>query len=172
VFRKLVRPVAAALFSTTAIIAIAMPAQAQSLDVPAGSTHALTADEAADTLSGAGEINLSNYVLTVGADGSSSTFDGNIVESGWALAGTWRPYDGPTWTTGTAPILSGVETAAQLFGGAAVDYRISTVSNQAGDINDMAWYDVYAVGRSLFADDYKVDGNGDGLYNQTGDTSA
>ena len=171
-FRKLVRPVATALFSTTAIIAIAMPAQAQSLDVPAGSTHALTADESADTLSGAGEINLSNYVLTVGADGSSSTFDGNIVESGWALAGSWNPYQGPTWTTGTAPTRSAVETAAFLFGGSAVDYRISSVSNQAGDINDMAWYDVYAVGRSLFADDYKVDGNGDGLYNQPGDTSA
>ena len=62
--RKLIRPAAAALFSTTAIIAIAAPAQAQSLDVPAGSTHALTADESADTLSGAGEINLGNYVLT------------------------------------------------------------------------------------------------------------
>ena len=107
-------------------------------------------------------------VLTVGSDGSSSTFDGNIVESGWALAGTWTPYDGPTWTTGTAPALSGVETAALLFGGNAADYRISTVSNQAGDINDMAWYDVYAVGRSLFADDYMVDGNGNGLYDQPG----
>ena len=171
-FRKLLRPAAATLFSTTALIAIAAPAQAQSLDVPAGETHALAADEAADTLSGSGEINLSNYVLTVGADGSSSTFDGNIVESGWALAGTWTPYDGPTWTTGTAPTLSGVETAAQLFGGVAADYRISTISNQAGDINDMAWYDVYAIGRSLFADDYKVDGNGDGLYNQPGDTSS
>ena len=170
--RKLIRPAAAALFSTTAIIAIAAPAQAQSLDVPAGSTHALTADESADTLSGAGEINLGNYVLTVGADGSSSTFDGNIVESGWALAGTWTPYDGPTWTTGTAPSLSGVETAALLFGGNAADYRISSVSSQPGDIDDMAWYDVYAVGRSLFADDYMVDGNGNGLYDQPGDTSA
>jgi autotransporter-associated beta strand protein len=172
VFRKFLRPAAAALFSTTALIAIASPAQAQSLDVPAGTTHALTVDESADALSGAGEINLSNYVLTVGADGSSSTFDGNIVESGWALAGTWTPYDGPTWTTGTAPTRSAVETAALLFGGSAADYRISSVSNQAGDIDDKAWYDVYAVGRSLFADDYKVDGNGNGLYDQPGDTSA
>lgn len=171
-FRKLLRPTAAALFSTTALIAIATPAQAQSLDVPAGETHALVADEAADTLSGAGEINLGNYVLTVGADGSSSTFDGSIVESGWALAGTWTPYDGPTWTTGTAPTRSAVETAAFLFGGSAADYRISSVSNQAADIDDKAWYDVYGVGRSLFADDYKVDSNGNGLYDQPGDTSA
>ena len=169
--RKLLRP-AAALLSTTALIAIAAPAQAQNLDVPAGETHALVADESADTLSGAGEINLSNYVLTVGADGSSSTFDGSIVESGWALAGSWNPYQGPTWTTGTAPTRSAIETAALLFGGSATDYRISSVSNQAGDIDDMAWYDVYAVGRSLFADDYKVDGNGNGLYDQPGDTSA
>ena len=171
-FRKLLRPAAATLFSTTALIAIAAPAQAQSLDVPAGETHTLVADESADTLSGAGEINLSNYVLTVGADGSSSTFDGNIVESGWAFAGSWNPYQGPTWTTGTAPTRSAVETAAFLFGGSATDYRISSVSDQAGDIDDKAWYDVYAVGRSLFADDYKVDANGNGLYDQPGDTSA
>jgi fibronectin-binding autotransporter adhesin len=170
-FRHVFRP-AAALFSTTALIALAAPAQAQSLDVPAGETHALVADEAADTLSGSGEINLSNYVLTVGADGSSSTFDGSIVESGWALAGSWTPYGGPLWTTGTAPTLSATEAAALLFGGSAIDYRISSVSNQVADIDDMAWYDVYAIGRSLFSSTYKVDGNGDGFYNQPGDTSA
>jgi autotransporter-associated beta strand protein len=111
-------------------------------------------------------------VLTVGADGSSSTFDGSIVESGWALAGSWTPYGGPSWTTGTAPTLSATEAAALLFGGSAIDYRISSVSNQVADIDDMAWYDVYAIGRSLFSSTYKVDGNGDGFYNQPGDTSA
>ena len=35
-FRHVLRP-AAALFSTTALIALAVPAQAQSLDVPSGS---------------------------------------------------------------------------------------------------------------------------------------
>lgn len=170
-FRHVLRP-AAALFSTTALIALAVPAQAQSLDVPSGSTHTLAANEGYDTLTGAGDVNLDNYVLTIGADGSSSTFAGNIGESGWNLAGSWVVFDGPFWGTHTAPVLSGVEAAASLFGGTALDYRISTISNQASDINDMAWYDVYAVGRSQFSSTYKQDSNGNGLYDQSGDSSA
>ncbi|MGH6729842.1 MAG: hypothetical protein ACREBK_06780, partial [Sphingomicrobium sp.] len=106
-FRHVLRP-AAALFSTTALMALAAPVQAQSLDVPSGSTHTLTADESADTLTGAGDVNLDNYVLTIGADGSSSTFAGHIGESGWNLAGSWVVFDGPFWGNHTAPVLSGV----------------------------------------------------------------
>ena len=100
-FRHVLRP-AAALLSTTAFFALAVPAQAQSLDVPAGSTYALTADESHNTLTGAGDVNLSDSVLTIGADGSSSTFNGHIGESGWNFAGSWVVFDGLPWGTHTA----------------------------------------------------------------------
>jgi hypothetical protein len=91
------------------------------------------------------------------------------------FAGQWNLYSNPYWMTDPGPTsLTGQEAAALLFGGSASDYLISTVGPNAADINSMAWYDIYAYANRLgqYAQDYKVDGNGNGFYDGWGDSSA
>jgi hypothetical protein len=91
------------------------------------------------------------------------------------FVGQWDLYSDPYWMTDPAPaVLTGQEAAALLFGGLPGDYLISTVGPHAADINGMAWYDIYAFANRLgaYAQDYKSDGNGDGLYEGWFDSSA
>lgn len=86
--------------------------------------------------------------------------------------GSWELYSGETWTTHTAPILTGRMAAAALFGGDADDYVISTNSDSVANINFMAWYDQYGIGPAQFAQDYRSDSGNIGLYDARGDSSA
>ncbi|MCF8473807.1 MAG: PEP-CTERM sorting domain-containing protein [Emcibacter sp.] len=72
--------------------------------------------------------------------------------------GSWEVADGPKWSDAVQPAYSAQEAAALLFGGAASDYVISTISDQVGDIDYMAWYDGYAIGMGMLAQDFD---NGD-----------
>lgn len=87
------------------------------------------------------------------------------------FVGQWNLGDGITWSTGNAPTLSGQEAAAQLFGGAASDYHISTIGTNPGTIDFMTWIDRYGFGLSMVAENFKIDSNGNGIY-EFGDTSA
>jgi len=83
----------------------------------------------------------------------------------------WNLSDGTYWRQG-APVLSGQQAAALLFGGSAGDYLISTVGPNAADINRMAWYDQYGYVPATFAQDYVSDDGQPGLYDSASDASA
>jgi hypothetical protein len=86
--------------------------------------------------------------------------------------GSWDLYSGADWWTAAAPILSGQEAAASLFGGVASDYLISTNGADAADINYSAWYDVFSGSLRIDLQDYRVDSGDLGVYDAIGDTSA
>lgn len=91
------------------------------------------------------------------------------------FAGQWDLYSGPYWEDNPAPaILSGQQAAALLFGGSASDYVISTAGKNIADINYSAWYDQLGIpdGQTQFAQDYRFDSNGNGLYDASFDVSA
>lgn len=62
----------------------------------------------------------------------------------YTYVGSWEVDDGPLWTS-MPQAYSGTEAAALLFGGAASDYVISTISDLVSDINFMAWYSLLGV---------------------------
>lgn len=88
--------------------------------------------------------------------------------------GSWDTYntDGPDWSDFTTPTYTGQEVAALLFGGNATDYVISTVGPDPLAINNMVWLDQIYIGTGLFGESYRVDSNGNGIYDIQGDTSA
>jgi hypothetical protein len=85
--------------------------------------------------------------------------------------GSWNLYSGQEWRE-HPPTYTAQEAAALLFGGVASDYLISTVGENAGAINEKAWYDQYGIGVGLFGQDYRVDTGELGKYDVRGDTSA
>jgi hypothetical protein len=90
------------------------------------------------------------------------------------FVGQWNLYSEQYWMTDTPLTLTGQEAAARLFGGSASDYLISTIGPDVASINNMAWYDIYAFSNKLgqYAQDYKSDRNGNGLYDGWNDSSA
>ncbi len=60
--------------------------------------------------------------------------------SSYTYVGSWMLGAGPDWATNPA-VLSGVETAALLFGGTASDYVISTVDSNVANVNFSTWLD-------------------------------
>jgi hypothetical protein len=86
----------------------------------------------------------------------------------YTYAGSWHVADGPVWTT-NPQVMSGVETAAFLFGGSASDYAISTQGADPGTINFMAFVDGWGVTLDgagvLVAQDFSATTNVDGGYN-------
>jgi hypothetical protein len=66
------------------------------------------------------------------------------AEASPIFVGQWQVDNGPSWTTNPA-VYSGQEAAALLFGGSASDYLISTVSNNPGAINNLAWYSTWGI---------------------------
>jgi hypothetical protein len=112
---------------------------------------------------------------------------GAVQAATYAFVGSWRvdQVDGtalPQMTpTRFSPIaFTGQEAAAYLFGGAADDYAISTLGDQAADINFSAWVTHYhnlGCGTpedfpcaAMEAQDAKVSHGG--YYTGAGDTSA
>ena len=90
----------------------------------------------------------------------------------YTYVGSWQVDQGPYW--GSSPtIYSGQGAAALLFGGNASDYVISTRDSNVADINNMAWYTIYAVGGGTTAAQGLItDINHDGKYDSPGDYSA
>jgi hypothetical protein len=86
--------------------------------------------------------------------------------------GSWDLYSNGSWMSFDAPILSGQDAAAYLFGGVASDYVISTQGTNVANIDFSAWYDVYGSGIRFDAQDYRVDTGEPGIYDTDGDTSA
>lgn len=118
--------------------------------VAGGTTLTLTGSETIGSLAGAGTVRIGANTLTVGGDNTSTEFSGSINDiGGFGFIGSWRVSDGPIWT-GVPRVYSGQEAAAFLFGGAATDYRISTISNQIAQINDRAWMDGYGNTSTYF----------------------
>ncbi len=79
----------------------------------------------------------------------------------WVFVGSWAPYNdaAPFWDDPayypTGPLAyTGQEAAALLFGGDPGDYAISTVGEDPGAIDFMAWYDVIGIGGGVYAQDY------------------
>lgn len=100
----------------------------------------------------------------------------SVAHAGYSYVGSWEVDDGPSWTI-VPDAYTGQEAAALLFGGAAADYAISTVSSLVADINNMAWVSTWggACGGSFpcgtqVAETFEV--STAGLYSTPGDTSA
>lgn len=94
----------------------------------------------------------------------------------YTYVGSWFVDQGPDWSQTdangnyTTPVLSGLEAAAFIFGGNASDYAISTIDEQAANINFKAWMDgwsdddTYGMSGNAAAQDLHIDINNDGLY--------
>jgi len=92
----------------------------------------------------------------------------------YVFAGSWLIGDGPSPFRSAPAVLSGVETAALLFGGTAADYVISTVDATVANIDFKTRVDGFgAVSNfnTIVAQDFKADVGAAG-YGQTGDVSA
>lgn len=117
---------------------------------------------------------LSTMIVAVVASSIATAADAALV-----FIGSWRVDQGPSWI-GTPPAYTGQQTAAFLFGGMASDYSISTIGNDPGSIDNLAWVSV--VGAFSFPDcaefpcgrkvsESAVTSSG-GLYLNVGDESA
>jgi autotransporter-associated beta strand protein len=134
-------------------------ADASAVTVASGATLNIGFSEAIGSLAGAGSVVLAGGALTIGTDNSSTTFSGVISGANIAYAGSWNVSSGPNWTT-QPTVFSGQGAAAFLFGGVASDYQISTISNNAAQINRLVFMDGYGntsrlttpVSDTLFAD--------------------
>ena len=66
----------------------------------------------------------------------------------YVYVGSWAVADGPRWSgadaPGNTPPLSGVETAALLFGGTAANYVTSTLGTSVANIDFKTFLDGYA----------------------------
>jgi len=95
------------------------------------------------------------------------------LAASFTFVGSWDLGEGPGWT-GNPDVLTGQETAALLFGGSPSDYAISTISDQAIDINFSAWLDgwgdptTYALSGTPAAHDFKVDTGAPGYNDPVG----
>ncbi|ARU16209.1 hypothetical protein A9D14_08360 [Croceicoccus marinus] len=139
-----------------------------------GGTVMLGADQTIGTLGGSGAVNLGASTLTVNATGGTTRFDGSISSTVEELdyIGSWQVGDGPLWTT-TPAVVTAQEAAAQLFGGVASDYSISSVSSSPDEVDYMAWGSGYAGFNTSapVAQDYSADAGAPG-YESSGDFSA
>ena len=92
----------------------------------------------------------------------------------YVFAGSWLIGDGPAAFPTAPAVLSGVETAALLFGGTAADYVISSIDSSVAHINFMARVDGFGPAsnfNTVVAQDFKADVGAAG-YGQVGDFSA
>jgi hypothetical protein len=90
---------------------------------------------------------------------TASTAQAVPVSITYSFVGSWQPYDitAPLYSdgVGNGPLAyTAQETAAFLFGGSPSDYVISTVGQNPGLINHLAWYDVVGFGGTELAEDY------------------
>lgn len=111
---------------------------------------------------------LRTAVLLAGLIGSTAA----LAAPTYVYVGSWDVYGGPDWSNLDAPIYTGQQAAALIFGGTAGEYAISTVDSSVANINNMAWLDQIYIGLASFGESYFVDSNQNGLYDISGDTSA
>lgn len=125
---------------------------------------------------------MSNRVTGIAAvAAASTTLIGGASAQTYEFVGSWNVGDGPRWNAQdengnfTTQIYTAQEAAALLFGGDASDYAVSTVSDEAADINFSAWVDgwgdsaTYAPANGNPApQDFSFDIDGDGLYASPG----
>lgn len=78
----------------------------------------------------------------------------SVAQAAPVFVGSWEVDQGPFW--GTQPLAyTGQQAAALLYGGSASDYAISTIDNNAANINFEAWYSILGIsGGTQFAQDY------------------
>lgn len=77
----------------------------------------------------------------------------------FVFVGSWNVGDpgAPVWSSNSpnGPLAyTGQEAAAFLFGGSPGDYAISTVDDNPLNINRSAWYSVWGVGGSIYAETF------------------
>jgi PEP-CTERM motif len=89
----------------------------------------------------------------LGAATAAVAFSASANAASYVYVGSYKPADGPTWTSNPLAY-SGVGAAAFLFGGVASDYAISTIDNTVANINHLANYEVIGIGSRVFADNY------------------
>lgn len=95
------------------------------------------------------------------------------ASAGLMFVGSWSVHDGPGWApNGSQPVGSALDAASTVFGGNAGDYSISTKGTDLNLIDNMAWYSIWGGPAAIFAEDYIADANGNGRYDQPGDSSA
>lgn len=96
--------------------------------------------------------------------------------AGPMFVGSWEVDQGPFWSD-VPTAYSGQQAAALLFGGSASDYVISTIDDQVGDIDNLAWVSTWGGAcdgafpcGTKVAQDFVLSTGG--LYANPGDTSA
>ena len=97
------------------------------------------------------------------------------AQAGYIFVGSWDVNSGPSWfPNGSQPILTGRQAAAQLFGGNATDYAISTMGIDPNLIDFSAWVSAWGQGHSgdIVGQDFFRDSGVIGVYDTLGDTSA
>jgi hypothetical protein len=95
-----------------------------------------------------------NAVVTGMAFAAAVATAGAAAATTPVFVGSWEVDQGPNWQD-QPPAYTGQEAAAQLYGGVASDYVISTVDNLVADINFEAWYSIWGRGSgTMFAQDY------------------
>jgi hypothetical protein len=100
----------------------------------------------------------------------ASTAAGAASAASYVYVGSWYVGDGPDWGDNPA-VLSGQQAAAQLFGGSASDYAISTVDDDPTHIDFMAHVDGWGDDQYLYssvAQDYSLDTGGGGYNSNPG----
>ena len=117
-------------------------------------------------------MNLKTLLASAAATLALSAGAANAVT--YVFAGSWLIGDGPSAFPAAPTVLSGVETAALLFGGTAADYVISSIDSSVANINFMARVDGFGPAtnfNTVVAQDFKADVGAAG-YGQVGDFSA
>jgi hypothetical protein len=107
------------------------------------------------------------YSSVVTAFAAITLFAGSA--SAQTFIGSWTVDQGP-YSFEIPTAYSARQAAALLFGGIPTDYLISTVDNNALNINNSGWYSTFGVGASIQNHDYVMSTGG--LYRDTGDASA
>ena len=95
----------------------------------------------------------------------------------YTYVGSWQVDQGKGWWEDTPAAYTGQEAAAQIFGGSASDYAISTIDNLIANIDHLAWVSTWGGACSgespcgtKVSEDFAV--STDGNYLTKGDTSA
>lgn len=117
-------------------------------------------------------MNLKNLLAAAAATLALSAGAANAVT--YVFAGSWLIGQGPPAFPTAPAVLSGVETAALLFGGTAADYVISSIDANVANIDFKARVDGFGPPTNfnmVVAQDFKADVGAAG-YGQIGDVSA
>lgn len=91
-------------------------------------------------------MHLRTFLAAAGA--ATALFTAGAAHAALVFVGSWQVNDGPV----DASPLSAREAAAQLFGGSALDYTISTAGSNASAIDSLAWYAILGLDGAVVVD--------------------